>query len=193
MRIVLSVLVLLFSEFAFANITVGTFGPPLGRVREEALKKESAFSTKPYVGIFYKYQTSSPWVFDFEFDYVFPQESYENIQSPKTQSKRFLWHVNGNYYTGGGLVYGIAGLSTVVTKVTGEGGSVDVSGSTFYLPKEPENSSYNMTINLGAGLDFMKTYFAEFKTHIWRPLSGDARAFSFSLALKFQFFGGSGI
>ncbi len=163
----------------------------MGRVREEADSTESAFSIKPYVGIFYKYEGLSPWILDFEFDYVLPQESYESMQPPKTESKRFIWSVNGNYYLGESL-FGVLGMSTVVTKVTGEGGTIDISGRDYYLPTEPKESSHNMIINLGVGFDFIRTFYGELKTHIWRPFDSEARGVSVSMALKWRFLGNFG-
>lgn len=174
------------TEISLANISIGTFGPPVGRVREEAESTQGAFSTRSYVGLFYKTQHYFSWIYDLEFAYVFPQESYENMQ-PKSKSRAMLWRINGNYYFSP-LLYAIAGFTTVHTKVYGEGGTYIEGTRTYYLPNEEGQTSYNTILNFGLGFDLSQTYYGEIQTHVWEVLNSQSRAFSISLALKYRIF-----
>lgn len=183
---VFSLWFLIYSVPVSANVTVGTFGPPIDRVRETATDTEGAFSLKPFIGIFYKYPAFYPWVFDFELGYVFPQASFENM-NPETKSRRIFWELNSNYYWNP-IFYGIAGVSTVMTKVYGDGGTYQSGSNTYYYPNSEGQTSYNTIFNLGLGYDYSQLIYGEFKTHIWQILDSESRAFSFSLSLKYRMF-----
>jgi len=180
--------VLLLSQSTMANIVLGTFGPPIDRVRESKTSTQGTFSLRPYVGLFYRHLGTYPFSFNFELDYVFPQTSYSGMQEPVSKNRKIIAQIDMDYFLYQDLVYGIAGLSTVATKVYGDGAQVNVAGNDFYLPGQNGDSSYNTLVNLGVGLNYNYTYFAELKAHIWEILNSQSRAVSISFALKARFF-----
>jgi len=183
------ILILVFIAYSFdvkANITIGTFGPPIDRVREKASETESTFALKPFIGLFYKYPAFFPWVYDFEIGYVFPQTSFENM-NPETKNRKLFWELNSNYYWNK-MFFGIIGISTVMTKVYGDGSSVKEGSNTYYYPSDEGQTSYNTILNLGLGYDYNQLIYGEFKTHVWQVLDSQSRAFSISLSLKYRVF-----
>lgn len=181
-------LTIVFSQSTMANIVLGSFGEPIDRVRDSKTGTEGAFSLRPYVGLFYRYFGTYPFSFNFELDYVFPQTSYSGMQEPLSKSRKIIGQIDMDYFFYQDLIYGIAGLSTVATKVYGDGKTVNVAGNDFYLPGQDGDSSYNTLVNLGLGLNYNFMYFAELKAHVWEVLNSQSRAVSLSFALKARFF-----
>lgn len=179
---------ILLSEGSFSNVVIGSFGPPIDRVRETKTETESPLSLKPYIGFFYQMDPNALHSYSFEFDYVFPQTSYSDMEEPVSKSRRLIFQANHHYLFYQDFLYSIAGLSTVATKVYGDGSSVTVSGSQYYAPGEEADSSYNTIVNLGVGAYLGESYLAEFKAHIWEILNSQSRGVSLSLALKWRIF-----
>jgi hypothetical protein len=184
----LIVLTILFSKMVHGNVVLGSFGPPLERVRDTEKEAEGAFSFRPYLGLFYRFKESYPYSFNIEFDYVFAQTSYSDMGDPVSKNRKIIGQLNMDYFIYHDFIYVIGGLATVATKVYGDGGSVTVSGSEFYLPGDDGDSSYNTLINLGLGLNLNNQYFGELKAHIWEVLNSQSRAVSLSLAMKARLF-----
>lgn len=181
----LAFLLLIVAQEAVANVSFGTFGPPISRVRSEKESTRSALSFRPFVGLFYKYPSMYPYVYDIELGYVFPESTYEDYENSKT--KAVFGQINLNYYYNP-FLFLIGGLSTVHTKIYGEGGTVTIGSRTYFNPTKEGQKSYNTIINLGAGFDFSHVYYGEFKAHIWEVLNSQSRVVSISLTLKYRIF-----
>ncbi len=84
-------------------------------------------------------------------------------------SERFLLH---------------AGLNTIMTRLSGDGGAVTVNnGSGYAIAYQPGDTitSYNTAINLGAELVVTPSWSLEFELYTFGILSSTKRDFSYSL------------
>lgn len=80
------------------------------------------------------------------------------------------------------------GVGTILTKVSGDGGTVSLlNGNTptdFYVPNESA-TSWNTTLNLGIEHAFSLQYALRFQTYVFSLLDSEARKLSYSLNVVF--------
>jgi hypothetical protein len=195
MKLIHLLTLIFMSTSTHALIGIGHMSAYTGKVQGDTDgSSESLLSPNFYLSLHHQFQLTTSIFFLPEIGYVFPKAP-DGTEDTSKRSVTFLLYDFG-YSFSPNLVLRM-GAGTFITKVSGDGGSIELrngaSGTlTFQKPSESVKS-YNSTINLGAELILMPGHTLRLENHIWQILSSEERSTTFSFSYNYHFSGSSSL
>lgn len=170
-------------ESVFAIVGVGGYVPFGMNTQKEAEGGTNALTFHPMITVNKVFKINEQHFFVPEIGYAYHLNTGDNYDK---KTIFILWDMG--IRLGHGLVFHY-GLGTFMTKISGDGGAVEVrngeSGTaTFYMPSETV-TSYNTTVNAGLELIFDPNYAAKIESYLFSPASSDKMKISYSLSLNY--------
>lgn len=174
---------LFFGPTVNALVSVGGYVPFGPSTQKETTGSRDTFSFSPMVSVNGVFAT--PFygqLFLPELAFVFHNEDQDGYSK---RTMLFLFDFGHQISQGLLLRYG---LGTALTRINGEGGTVELLNGgvpdTYYQPNQ-SSTSWNTTVNLGLENAFDANYAVRFQTYWFSIFNGEARKASYSLNLVY--------